>query len=125
VTAPLTLFRARSVITMDPTHPTGSAVLVDGDRIAAVGSFDELPTSDCVVDDTVAEAVPCASFIDQHLHHHPAPEPVHRRCAPAQRDRGDTHGPWRLLISSRHVVAPVSDQDLGSRDRSAVKPTLA
>lgn len=68
MTAPLKLFRALSVITMDPTHPTASAVLVDGDRIAAVGSFDELHTSDCVVDDTFAEAVLCAGFIDQHLH---------------------------------------------------------
>jgi predicted amidohydrolase YtcJ len=68
VAAHMTLFRARNVITMDPTHPTGSAVLVDGDRIAAVGPFEELHTSGCIVDDTFADAVLCAGFIDQHLH---------------------------------------------------------
>lgn len=68
MTAPPTLFRARSVITMDPTQPTASAVLVDGDRIAAVGSFEDLHAGDCLVDDSFAEAVVCPGFIEQHLH---------------------------------------------------------
>jgi predicted amidohydrolase YtcJ len=68
VTDAPTLFRARTVITMDPARPRASAILVDGDRIAAVGAAEELRTAGCVVDDTFADAVVCAGFIDQHLH---------------------------------------------------------
>lgn len=68
MTAHRTLFRARSVITMDPALPRATAVLVRGDRVEAVGAFDDLHTSDCLVDDTFAGAVICAGLIDQHLH---------------------------------------------------------
>jgi predicted amidohydrolase YtcJ len=63
-----TLFVGREVLTMDPTLPTATAVLVDGDRIVAVGDVEELRTDDVVVDLTFADAVICAGFIDQHLH---------------------------------------------------------
>jgi predicted amidohydrolase YtcJ len=68
VTDAPTLFPARTVITMDPAQPRASAILVDGDRIAAVGEAEDLRTGDCVVADTLADAVVCAGFIDQHLH---------------------------------------------------------
>ena len=53
---------------MEPDTAPASAVLVDDDRIVAVGDFDELRRRDCFVDETFAEAVVCAGFIDQHLH---------------------------------------------------------
>lgn len=63
-----TLFVGREVLTMDPTLPTATAVLVDGDRIVAVGDVEELRTDDVTVDLTFADSVICAGFIDQHLH---------------------------------------------------------
>jgi len=69
VTALATLYPARRVITMDPGRPFATAVLVTGDRIAAVGDFGELASnSDVRVDTTFAEAVVLPGLIDQHLH---------------------------------------------------------
>ncbi|MCH9729854.1 MAG: amidohydrolase [Actinomycetia bacterium] len=69
MTAPATLYPARSVITMDPGRPFATAVLVAGDRIAAVGDFGQLAShSDVRVDSTFAEAVVLPGLIDQHLH---------------------------------------------------------
>lgn len=63
-----TLFIARAVLTMDPVRPTAGAVLVDGDRVVAVGSVEELRSPNVTVDHTFIDAVLCAGFIDQHLH---------------------------------------------------------
>jgi predicted amidohydrolase YtcJ len=53
---------------MDPDQPRATAILVDGDRIVAVGVFEDLVSGGYEVDDTFADAVVCAGFIDQHLH---------------------------------------------------------
>lgn len=53
---------------MDPAQPRASAILVDGDWIIAVGVFEDLDSGQYEVDDTFADAVVCAGFIDQHLH---------------------------------------------------------
>jgi imidazolonepropionase-like amidohydrolase len=67
--AATTIFPARRVITMGSTTPDATAVSISGDRIVAVGSFDELrERSGAVVDDTFADSVVCPGFIDQHLH---------------------------------------------------------
>ncbi|TRW83198.1 amidohydrolase [Mycolicibacterium sp. 018/SC-01/001] len=59
----MTVFRARTVITMDPAQPRATSVTVDGDRIAAVG---DSPTG---VDDVdFGDAVLMPGLIDQHLH---------------------------------------------------------
>ena len=63
-----TVFPARRVITMEPSSPDTTAVAVSGDRIVAVGSFEELRDGDFAVDETFAEAVVCPGFIEQHLH---------------------------------------------------------
>ena len=69
MTAATTVFPARRVITMEPTLPDATAVSVSGDRIVAVGSFEELRTRDgAVIDETFADAVVCPGFIEQHLH---------------------------------------------------------
>ncbi|MET0701872.1 MAG: amidohydrolase [Mycobacterium sp.] len=62
------LYPAKTVITMDPAQPRATAILVDGDQIVAVGAFADLHSADVLVDDTFADAVVCAGFIDQHLH---------------------------------------------------------
>ncbi|HUH68863.1 MAG TPA: hypothetical protein VLZ05_08225 [Mycobacterium sp.] len=54
------LFPARRVITMEPSLPDATAVAVAGQRIATVGSFEELAhLHDVVVDKTFADAVVC------------------------------------------------------------------
>jgi predicted amidohydrolase YtcJ len=67
--AATTLFPARRVITMEPRSPDATAVAVSGQRITAVGSFEDLRGfGDARVDETFADAVVCPGFIDQHLH---------------------------------------------------------
>ncbi|GLE52993.1 imidazolonepropionase-like domain-containing protein [Mycobacterium montefiorense] len=64
-----TLYPARQVITMEPGSPAATAVAVSGDRIVAVGSFEELrDDGNAVVDETFADSVVCPGFIEQHLH---------------------------------------------------------
>lgn len=69
VTARATLYPARKVITMDPARPVATAVLVAGDRIAAVGDAKELASApDIAVDASCSDAVILPGLIDQHLH---------------------------------------------------------
>ncbi|NKB98392.1 MAG: amidohydrolase family protein [Pseudomonadales bacterium] len=68
----LTLFPARSVITMNPSAPIAEAILVRDDRIVEVGGLDQmapwLNKHDHVVDDRYKNDVICPGFIDPHLH---------------------------------------------------------
>ncbi|MEH3142115.1 MAG: amidohydrolase [Mycobacterium kyogaense] len=59
----MTVFRARTVITMDPARPRATAVTVDGDRITVVG---DVPSGVEAVD--FGDAVLMPGLIDQHLH---------------------------------------------------------
>ena len=64
-----TVFLARKVITMDPARENATAVLVIGNRIAAVGDAEELAGHPNVrVDTSLADAVVLPGLIDQHLH---------------------------------------------------------
>ena len=56
---------------MDPDRPRATAVAVRDGRIVAVGEVDEVVAdlgADWVLDDTLADRVLVAGFIDQHLH---------------------------------------------------------
>lgn len=56
---------------MDPSRPRAEAVAVSGDRVVAVGSFEEVRAEagpDHVVDETFREHIVTAGLIDQHLH---------------------------------------------------------
>lgn len=68
----LTLFTARSVITMNPSQPRAEAVLVDDKRVLEVGSVESfspwLEGREHRVDDLFADCVICPGFIDPHLH---------------------------------------------------------
>ena len=68
----LTLYPARSVITMNPSQPRGDAVLVRDDRIVEVGRREDMsPWLDRFehrVDDRFAEHILCPGLIDPHLH---------------------------------------------------------
>ena len=68
----LTVFRARRVITMNPSWPDANAIAVRGDRIVEVGTMETLrPWLDAHphrVDDTFVHKVIIPGLIDPHLH---------------------------------------------------------
>lgn len=68
----LTLFKARSIITMNPSQPRADAVLVRDGRIVEVGSTESmapwLNTHPYEIDDRFADAIFTPGFIDPHLH---------------------------------------------------------
>ena len=68
----LTLFPAKRVITMNPSHPEAEAVLVKDGRIIEVGGQAQmspwLNSHPHTVDDRFANSVICPGFIDPHLH---------------------------------------------------------
>ena len=71
-TEPITVYTARSVITMNRSMPRAEAVAVRGDRIIEVGTVDSmepwLRANDHRIDDRFADAVITPGFIDPHLH---------------------------------------------------------
>ena len=68
----LTIFKARSVITMNPSMPRASAVLVRDGTIVEVGEPEHmqpwLEGQQYAVDEQFANDVICPGFIDPHLH---------------------------------------------------------
>jgi len=68
----LTLFKARSVITMNPSQPRAEAVLVRDGRIVEVGNLDSmgpwLNAHPHEIDARFSEAIMTPGFIDPHLH---------------------------------------------------------
>jgi hypothetical protein len=68
----LTLFTAKSIITMNPSMPVADAILVGDGRIIEVGHEDKMqPWLDAhqhTVDRQFSEKVICPGFIDPHLH---------------------------------------------------------
>jgi hypothetical protein len=68
----LTIYTAKEIVTLDPSRPTARAVAVQGDRIVAVGSLDELKAAvgkkPYTVDETFAKQVIVPGLIAQHDH---------------------------------------------------------
>ena len=68
----VTIFTAKMIRTMERANPEATAVAVDGKRIVAAGSLDEvkaaLGDTKFTVDETFAGKVIFPGFIDQHLH---------------------------------------------------------
>ena len=68
----LTLFKARSIITMNPSMPRASAVLVRNGIILEVGEVENmqpwLQGQQYQVDEQFAEQIICPGFVDPHLH---------------------------------------------------------
>ncbi|WP_327669589.1 MULTISPECIES: amidohydrolase [unclassified Streptomyces] len=65
----LTVYPARRVRTMDPARPTAEAVAVQGDRVRAVGSLDELARyGPARIDDRYRDAVLFPGFVEAHTH---------------------------------------------------------
>ena len=68
----LTLYPAKSIITMNPSAPVGNAVLVKDGRIIEVGDQSKmgpwLNKHDYQINDQFSDKVICPGFIDPHLH---------------------------------------------------------
>ena len=68
----LTLYKARSVITINPSMPRASAILVRDGMIIEVGEPETmqpwLQGQDYCVDEQFADKIICPGFIDPHLH---------------------------------------------------------
>lgn len=69
---PVTIFAAGKIITMEPENPTATAVAVEGGKIVAAGSLDEVKAAlgerAFRVDETFAGKILTPGLIDQHLH---------------------------------------------------------
>lgn len=69
---PVTIFVAKKIVTMERGNPTATAVAVEGDRIVAAGSLDEVKAAlgarPYRIDQTFADKVVLPGLIDQHLH---------------------------------------------------------
>lgn len=69
---PLTIYRAKSIITMDESQPRATAVAVAGDRIVAVGDLESMQawTSQrpYVVDDRFRKKILLPGLVENHLH---------------------------------------------------------
>lgn len=64
-----TVYPARLVRTMDPARPTAEAIAVEGDRVRAVGTLEELRGyGPHTVDDRYADAVLLPGFVEAHSH---------------------------------------------------------
>ncbi len=72
MTDQIRVFRARKVITMNPSWPEGTAVAVRGNHILEVGTLETLEPwlsrHSHTVDDTFGDHVLLPGFIDPHLH---------------------------------------------------------
>jgi predicted amidohydrolase YtcJ len=70
--AEVILYTAGQVVTMEPDRPEATAVAVEGDRIVAVGSLDEVEAAldgrSFVVDRTFDGKTILPGFVDPHLH---------------------------------------------------------
>src|ERR1035438_7348693 len=70
--APVVIYTAKKVVTMERGNPEATAVVVSGKQIVLAGSLEEikqfLGDKPYLVDDTFASKVIMPGFIDQHLH---------------------------------------------------------
>src|SRR5664279_2454888 len=70
--APLVVFTAKKIVTMERDNPEATAVAVSGKQIVVAGSLEEvkgfLGDKPYCMDDTFAAKVILPGFIDQHLH---------------------------------------------------------
>ncbi len=72
--APITIFTAKKVITMNPARPTAEAVAVRGDRIVGAGSLDEMKSwgevqsAEVTIDEQFKDKVLTPGFIEAHSH---------------------------------------------------------
>ena len=69
---PVTVFVAKKIATMERGKPIATAVAVEGDRIVATGSLDEVKAAlgarPYRIDQTFADKIVLPGLIDQHLH---------------------------------------------------------
>jgi len=65
----ITIFRARKIITVNPSNPFGTHVAVRNGMILGVGSFDEVKGwGPHVIDDSFADKILVPGFVEAHAH---------------------------------------------------------
>ena len=64
-----TIFKARTIHTLNPSRPHGDAVAVRDGRVLGVGTLDELlEWGDATIDDRFANHVLLPGFVEAHCH---------------------------------------------------------
>ncbi|MHA6263086.1 amidohydrolase [Arenibacterium sp. CAU 1754] len=67
--ADITIFRAKSIITMNPSQPRATHVAVRDGRILGAGTLDDLePWGDYTLDDRFADKILMPGFVEGHAH---------------------------------------------------------
>ncbi len=109
--APVTVFHGGTVLTMDPARPDADLVVVEGDRIAAVGTrADAARWPDAaVVELGAATLVP--GLID--AHHHLSVSALH----PRWRDCSDVRDPSQLAVAVRRQADAEPEAAVGPAAR--------
>ncbi|WBU36724.1 amidohydrolase [Homoserinibacter sp. YIM 151385] len=110
-TGPITVYRAKRVVTLDPARPVAEAVAVRGDRILAAGSLDELAYFDGTrIDDRYADDVVFPGFVEAHAH--AMSGALWRSVYVGFHDRRDLSGRvWPGCRSIDDVIARLSEAD--------------
>ncbi|MDQ1193846.1 putative amidohydrolase YtcJ [Brevundimonas vesicularis] len=106
--APLTIFRARRIRTMDPAHPAATHIAVRDGHVVAVGDADHARTWDGVHDDRYADHVLMPGFVEAHAHVMAGPIWRYPYVGPAERmdDQGRL---WPATRSMDAVLARLRD----------------
>ena len=66
---PIKVYRAKEIITMDPTAPRATAIAVQGDRIVGIGDSDDVDQWGVEqIDDSFDDCVLLPGFIEAHSH---------------------------------------------------------
>lgn len=72
--APITIFTAKKILTMDPTNPEATAVAVQGDRIVEVGDLQScrswVTDQEVTVNRTFEQSILLPGFVEAHMHPH-------------------------------------------------------
>jgi predicted amidohydrolase YtcJ len=69
MSSPITIYRARRIITMNPSNPEGTHVAVREGRVLGIGSYEDVAGwGEHVVDDTFADLVLTPGMIEVHSH---------------------------------------------------------
>ena len=65
----ITVYRAKRILTMNPSQPEATHVAVDGDRILGAGDLDELAGwGEYTLDEQFADKILMAGFVEGHCH---------------------------------------------------------
>ncbi|WP_119420626.1 amidohydrolase [Desertibaculum subflavum] len=111
--APISVFVARKIVTMNPSHPEATHVAVRHGRILGVGSLDELARwGEYRLDDSLADKVLLPGLVEGHSH--AVEGGMWRYCHVGFHDRRGPDGKlWPGLQSIEEVVGRLREAEAG------------